>query len=68
MKFDGSNWTIYDTSNSGLPDDWVMTVAIDGSGNIWSGTWLGGLAAYQEGGVDLRRLEIRRTTGRRRPQ
>ena len=54
-RFDGSNWTGYDTSNSGLPDNWVHAVAIDGSDNIWSGTWLGGLGAYREGGVFFRR-------------
>ena len=65
-KFDGTNWTVFDTSNSGLPDNWVLAVAIDGSGNIWSGTWLGGLAAYREGGVIMRRHgQVRRTTGRR---
>ena len=61
-KFDGSNWTVYDTSNSGLPDDWVFAVAIDGSDNIWSGTWLGGLAAYREGGVIIDRRRTREKT------
>jgi len=65
--FDGSNWTVYDTSNSGLPDNWVHAVAVDRSENLWSGTWLGGLAAYREGGVMIRSLGVRRPTGRRRP-
>ena len=52
VKFDGTNWTDYSTSNSGLPDNWgVNAIAIDGSGNIWIGTWGGGLAVYNEGGV-----------------
>jgi len=25
-KFDGTNWTVYDTSNSGLPDNWVFAL------------------------------------------
>jgi ligand-binding sensor domain-containing protein len=68
-KFDGASWGVYNTTNSGLPDNWVLAVAIDGSDNIWSGTWLGGLAAYREGGViiDDRRRGQRRPTGRRRP-
>ena len=49
-KFDGTNWTVYNTSNSGLPDNDVVSIAIDGSGNKWIGT-LGGLAVYKEGGV-----------------
>ncbi len=37
-KFDGVNWTVYNTSNSGLPDNWVYAIAIDGQGNKWIGT------------------------------
>ena len=36
-KFDGTNWTVYDTTNSGLPDNAVVSLAIDGS-DIWIGT------------------------------
>ena len=36
-KFDVANWTVYNESNSGLPDDQVIVLAIDGS-NIWIGT------------------------------
>jgi ligand-binding sensor domain-containing protein len=32
-KFDGINWTVYDTSNSRLPDNSVNTIAIDGINN-----------------------------------
>ena len=49
-KFDGSNWTVYDTSNSGLPTNTVLSLTIDGSGNKWIGT-TGGLAVFNEGGV-----------------
>ncbi len=45
-KFDGTNWTVYNTSNSGLPDNYVSSIAIDGSGNKWIGTWHGGLAKF----------------------
>ena len=44
-KFDGAAWTAYDTSNSGLPDNWVSSIAVDGSGNKWIGT-NGGLAKF----------------------
>ena len=58
-KFDDTNWTVYNNSNSGLPDNFVSSLAIDGSGNKWIGTggWTffgnygGGLAVYKEGGV-----------------
>jgi ligand-binding sensor domain-containing protein len=38
VKFDGVNWTVYNTSNSGLPDNDVNAIAIDGQGNKWIGT------------------------------
>ena len=44
-KFDGTNWTVYNTSNSGLPNNYVCSLAIDGSGNKWIGT-NGGLAKF----------------------
>ena len=37
-KFDGATWTVYNTSNSGLPSNNVKSIAIDGSGNKWIGT------------------------------
>ena len=30
--------TFYDTSNSGLPDNWIESIAIDRDGNRWIGT------------------------------
>ncbi len=45
-KFDGVNWTVYNTSNSGLPDNYVLTIAIDGGGNKWIGTGWGGVAKF----------------------
>jgi ligand-binding sensor domain-containing protein len=46
------NWTVYNTSNSELPSNWVYSIAIDGQGNKWIGTD-GELAVYREGGVIL---------------
>ena len=34
-EYDGSNWTTYNTSNSGLVDDAVTAIAIDNEGNKW---------------------------------
>jgi len=45
-KFDGTNWTVYNTSNSGLPTNYVWSIAIDASGNKWIGTYGGGLAKF----------------------
>jgi hypothetical protein len=51
VKFDGSNWTVYDESNSGLPHNRVYALAIDGSDNIWIGTYGGGLAKFDGANV-----------------
>jgi ligand-binding sensor domain-containing protein len=37
-KFDGTNWTVYDTLNSVLPDNECLALAIGGN-NIWIGSW-----------------------------
>jgi ligand-binding sensor domain-containing protein len=46
VKFDGVNWTVYDTTNSGLPSNFVRTITIDRQGNKWIGTVYGGLAKF----------------------
>ena len=50
VKFDDTNWTVYDTSNSGLPINAVRCIAIDDSNNKWIGTWGGGGAKFD--GID----------------
>ena len=45
-KYDGTNWTTYNTSNSGLPNNNVYSLAIDSSDNTWIGTNGGGLAKF----------------------
>jgi hypothetical protein len=39
-------WVVYNTSNSGLSNDYVLAIAIDGQGNRWIGTAGGGLAKF----------------------
>ena len=53
-EFDGTNWTVYDTSNSGLPDNHVNAIAIDAGGNKWIGTgsWGGGGGLAEFDGVN----------------
>ena len=41
----------YNKANSGLPDNYVNSIAIDGAGNKWIGTMWGGLSVYNQGGV-----------------
>ncbi len=45
-KLDGTNWTVYNTSNSGLPSNSVGTIAIDENGTKWIGTVYDGLAEF----------------------
>jgi ligand-binding sensor domain-containing protein len=50
-RFDGEIWKVFDTENSGLPYNGFVRLAIDTKGNMWIGTFGGGLAVYREGGV-----------------
>ncbi len=45
VKFDGSQWRTWSTSNSNIPSDNVYCVAVDDSGNKWIGT-INGLAKF----------------------
>ncbi|MFY8165645.1 MAG: two-component regulator propeller domain-containing protein, partial [Sediminibacterium sp.] len=45
-KYDGSSWTTYQTSNSGLPNNKAFAITQDADSNIWIGT-NGGLAKYK---------------------
>lgn len=45
VTFDGSAWTIYTTTNSGLPHNTVWSIAIDKSGARWIAT-NGGLVTF----------------------
>jgi ligand-binding sensor domain-containing protein len=38
VKFDGTEWTVYNTDNSGLPSNRVLCLAVDEVGNKWIGT------------------------------
>lgn len=40
-KFDGSNWITYNKSNNELADNFVISMVVDGQGNLWVGTLKG---------------------------
>jgi ligand-binding sensor domain-containing protein len=46
INSDSSRWTIYDVSNSDIPSNYIQTVTIDDSSNIWIGTESYGLAKF----------------------
>ncbi len=43
-KFNGSNWTFYNSSNSGIPSNYLDHITIDQTGNIWLG--VGGVTKF----------------------
>jgi len=47
-KFDGTNWTVYTTDSSELPNNTIYSLASDNQGNVWVGT-SGGCAKYDNG-------------------
>ena len=56
ITFDGVNWEIYNTTNSGLPSNHITSIAIDVNSTKWIGT-SEGLAAYNEDGIPLNIIE-----------
>ncbi len=49
MKFCNSQWTVFNTENTGLPSNNISSLVIDDEGTKWMGT-KNGLAAYNENG------------------
>jgi len=47
-KFDGTNWSVYDTDTSQLPENIVTSLSIDSEGTVWIGTDGGGAVSYDE--------------------
>lgn len=45
-KWDGTGWTVFRTSNSNIPDDFVTALAQDSTNRIWMGTDGYGAAHY----------------------
>jgi len=43
-------WTIFDSTNSDLPRDWIFSLSKDESGGLWIGTYSGGLAHFKGDG------------------
>jgi ligand-binding sensor domain-containing protein len=47
VKYDDTNWTVYDKSNSLIPSNEVTCITIDQSDNLWIGT-TEGLAGFDD--------------------
>ena len=52
-SFDGTNWVVYNKGNSGLPDNYVISIAIDNFGTKWIATGDWGLTAFNEDGIPV---------------
>lgn len=44
VRFDGIRFTLFDKNNSGLPNNMVLALAVDRKGDLWAGTYGGGVA------------------------
>ncbi len=52
IKFDGTNWTVFSTSNSQLPQTIIIRdLAFDNLGNLWIATENAGLVVFNENGI-----------------
>jgi ligand-binding sensor domain-containing protein len=46
IKFDGADWKVFNTDNSGIPDNYAWSLALDDEGDKWIGTKKGGVAKF----------------------
>jgi len=52
LKFDGTNWTSYNSINSQFPQTFgINDLAFDNYGNLWIGTMDAGLIIFNENGI-----------------
>ena len=52
IKFDGTNWTSFNSTNSQLPQTYsISDLAIDKFGNLWIATASAGLVVFNENGI-----------------
>ena len=50
-KYDGSNWSVFDISNSGIANNLINSISIDYSGNLWIASAYGYLSIFNENGI-----------------
>ncbi len=56
LEYDGTKTTIYNTSNSPLATNQLLTLKADKSGNVWIGSWGSGLYKYSRQSNGVREL------------
>ena len=52
-KYDFKSWTNYNEDNSGLTDNYILSITIDNYDNIWIGTEKGGVCVFNENGIKI---------------
>ncbi len=52
-KFDGINWTIYNTTNSGIPHNTVFSIAVDKDNVKWIGTSNSKMSKFNDTSLEL---------------
>ncbi|WP_276373149.1 two-component regulator propeller domain-containing protein [Chryseolinea sp. H1M3-3] len=52
--YDNTTWRSFTKTNSGLPDDHILTMVIDKAGNKWFGTLTNGLVVWADGAKSKR--------------
>lgn len=46
IRFDGTEWKVFNQANSGMPDDYAWSVALEANGAKWIGTKKGGVVKF----------------------
>jgi len=55
LRFDGVNWTVFDSTTSNLPL-WIYCLTIDSQNNVWIGA--GGAKVYKYDGIDWTMMQF----------
>lgn len=53
VREDGGNFVNHHTGNSGLPDNTIMDLEFAHNGDLWIGTYYGGVARFGQGGSGM---------------
>lgn len=50
-KYDGSKWSVFDISNSGIANNFINSIALDYSGNLWIVSAYRYLSIFNDNGI-----------------
>ena len=58
--YNDTTWNVYDTSNSGLAENYITAIAIDSQGNKWFGTADNGVSVLLNSGTGVENVSLQK--------